>query len=324
MAKEIFQFEAVYGVFAPHRLHMRLNGSLFDYDVDDALPLSMSTIVHEHMHLFQTLFTGYGHIAWDSHRQLTSYVVSEWVKEHTSLGEKRFLPLAHYANENPSRLTWALILDSTIKESIISGMARHWHSNPGATLKKMGLKLTPHEWKANPTIKVNGEVHVLQTKEIIEGHAQFVENAFLENAYNYPKSILWNHDEIPKIYWVALDWFIETCGENRYFEFPFICDLALQTSWDPVIPTTEEEWRASNPSWRFIHLSKTLCEMRGLSLGSVEEVKEKYSFFSETLLEACGYKSLDKVLLERLNAFNRKDELLPSRSVYEIRNGIST
>src|SRR5262249_28276187 len=103
---------------------------------------------------------------------------------------------------------------------------------------------------------------------------------------------------------------IEQCGEDHSSEFPFICDLAMQTSWDPPLPETEEQWRASNPAWRFVRLTQARRQMNDLVLGDPSEWPSRYERFASSLLAGAGFRSLDDIFSERLNAFRRKPKLL--------------
>jgi hypothetical protein len=81
-------------MFMPHRLHMRLAGEVADYSPDDASPASLATWVHEYVHFLQTIMSGYGHISWDSHRQLTGYMINEWRAILDGEGSRARIPLA--------------------------------------------------------------------------------------------------------------------------------------------------------------------------------------------------------------------------------------
>src|SRR5258707_835938 len=63
--------EAVLGSFTRTRLHMKLEGPEEKYRPGAGTPSpdAEATLFHETMHFFQTIFTGYGHIVWFTHRQ---------------------------------------------------------------------------------------------------------------------------------------------------------------------------------------------------------------------------------------------------------------
>lgn len=303
-------FDAIYGLFMPQRLHMRLEGSVAEYAGADATLRAQATTVHEHLHFFQTILTGYGHIAWDSHRQATSYLVHEWKKIATAPDGKRRLPLAHVARLGPHQLLAAFVGHRTTLDMIRLGMARFLLPDPNVTLAQLGIRLVPQPWATNPTISIGGRPHTLQGKEVVEGHAQFVEATFLELWHQLSREQAWDRSGVPDKYFVALDWFVQQCGEERRAEFPFVCDLALQTSWDPVLPSTEEEWRAYNPAWRFVRLTELLRNMPKTMLGPPKAWPSTYAPFAEELLSAAGFRQLSEVFSERLAAFQRKPQLL--------------
>lgn len=316
MNNNAFPFETTLGSFLPHRLHMRLSGKGENYTPELANLKEMATWVHENTHFLQTIFTGYGQIAWDSHRQMTSFLVREWVKGHTQFQKKKFrIPLSHYAKFSPEHLTSALVIDRTFRDVITIGKARFWMDTPGVKISDLSLKLLNKPWVANPTIIIDGKTHILQGKEVIEGHAQFAEVTLIEQYTKITREDAWCRETLPSKYLVAFDWFMEQCGESHYSTFPFICDLALQTSWDPVVPTTEEEWHASSPSWRFVRLTKMLRTMRHLHLGEPDKWSKTYNVFASSLLDACNFKSLDCIYEERLTAINRKEILLSLETI---------
>ncbi|TVR84950.1 MAG: hypothetical protein EA409_00155 [Saprospirales bacterium] len=297
---------------------MRLNTSPDSFGEGMSVDIeSEATAMHEYMHFFQTIFTGYGHIAWDSHRQITSFLYNEWSQASAIPNQKRRLPLAHYAKLGLEQLMHAVWIERSVLEMINLCRARFWLPSPNVTLQELGLKLRPYPWLANPTITVNGTSHVLQGKEITEGHAHFVEATYLEQIHDIDRSKIWDKSILPKQYWIAFEWFLEECGEEKYSEFPFICDLAMQISWDPVVPTTEEQWRASNPAWRFVKLVQALKEEKSLNIGLPEEWPKKYDFFASTLLGKCDFHSLEQIFSERLASFKRKKELLNLEALME-------
>jgi hypothetical protein len=313
-----FLLDAVLGSFIPSRLHMRLNTSLENFDEGMSVDIeSQATAIHEHVHFFQTIFTGYGHIAWDSHRQITSFLYHEWMQASAIPDQKRRLPIAHYAKLGLEQLIHAVWMDRSVLEMINLFRARFWLPSPNVTLQELGLRLLPYPWLANPAISVDGELHILQGKEITEGHAYFVEATYLEQVHKIDRSKIWDKLILPQQYWIAFEWFLEECGEEKYSEFPFICDLAIQVSWNPVVPVTEEQWRASNPAWRFVKLVQALKGEKYLNLGLPEEWPNKYDFFASTLLNKCNFYSLEQIFFERLASFKRKKELLHLEALME-------
>jgi hypothetical protein len=309
MTESEFSLEASLGSFMPHRMHMRLGGAVGDYSPETAHVHSLATSVHENMHFLQTLMTSYGHMTWDSHRQTTSYLMSEWSRLATAPDGKRRLPLAHAAKLSRGHLLGALVTHRAILEMIRLDRARSWRQEPNVSFAEIGLSLAPHPWACNPVITVGGESHTLQGKEIMEGHSKYVETTLLETIVGMSRKDAWDRSTLPPQYHIALDWFVEQCGEERQSEFPFLCDLALQTNWS-ILPETEAQWRASHPAWRFVTLTDARRLMPGLTLGDPSEWPMRYSHFASSLLTAAGFQSLDDVYSERLAVIHRKKELL--------------
>lgn len=95
-------------------LDMRLFGRHpEEFHPDSTTVGAMATYVHEHMHYFQTIFTGFGHIVWSSHRHSTGYSIRIW-KELARKGLGYRLPLAAYSDPGGSPV--ALIADVTARE----------------------------------------------------------------------------------------------------------------------------------------------------------------------------------------------------------------
>lgn len=301
--------EATFGSFLTTRLEMRLTGDWRDYQADSVTAGSLATYIHEHMHFFQAIFTGYGHIQWSGHRQMTGFLLAEWRKFAPLMDGKSVMPLANCAR-TPKLEALSRWLYETSMEQIRIGQARFSMRFGSLTLRECGSLTMKHEWRANPIIEIEGNQRVLQTKDIMESHAHFVERTFLERANNIDHNVAWSRDKLPDQYTAAYDWFIQECGVSRRDEFPAICDLSMQMLWKPVVPTTESEWRASNPSWRFFALTQTLSNHPTLSLGPPQEWPKRYEMFCAELLRICGYPQLNEVFAERLAAFSRVSNLM--------------
>jgi hypothetical protein len=131
MNNSSFPLDAIMGSFLPHRLHMRLSGRGEDYTPDNAGIQKIATWVHENTHFFQTIFTGYGQIAWDSHRQMTSFLIHEWVEGHKTNKNNEFrIPLGHFAKFSKEQLIHALLIHNTVNDTIFLGKARFFMENP--------------------------------------------------------------------------------------------------------------------------------------------------------------------------------------------------
>lgn len=216
------------------------------------------------MHYFQTLFTGFGHILWSSHRQSTGYSVRIW----TELAEKGLgyrLPLAAYSDD-PGGGPIALTADLTAREVARLSAARFNLPIPNWTFRDLKTRLLKTDWAINPVVELAGETVCLQGKDILEGQAHFVERTLVESLTSNSEAS-WDRTGVSPQYTRAFDYFVERCGRDRSAEFPVVCDLAQQTSWAPLVPNTEDEWRRSSPSWRFVQITDLLAADDSLSFG---------------------------------------------------------
>jgi|GEM_PF-1641194 len=308
--------ETIFGSFNPLRLHMKLGGDESDYTADGSSIETLATWVHERTHFHQTIFTAFGQICWDSQRQMTGYLVNEWREMPLLSNGKRGLPLAHAANGFIPAQVKGILARDTCYESIMLFRARHSLPHPERLFSELKLKLINKPWMINPTVSVGGENYSLEGNDILEGQALFVEASFLE-AQGRKREEIWDHLSLKKCYWLARDWFLEQIGEERYSDFPFVCDLALQTSRRPDIPTTQEEWEASSPSWRFFKLTQALKGETGLTVGPFQDWPLNYDKFAQTLLCQCNFKSLNEVFEERREALHRRPEMMKLEQLLE-------
>lgn len=77
---------ATLGTFFTPRMEIRLFDKAEKFAGDTATNGSVLTYFHEHVHYFQTLFTGYGHIQWSSYRQATGFTSQDVGKAAPSHG----------------------------------------------------------------------------------------------------------------------------------------------------------------------------------------------------------------------------------------------
>ncbi|MBK9522701.1 MAG: hypothetical protein IPO13_14020 [Rhodocyclaceae bacterium] len=113
----------------------------------------------------------------------------------------------------------------------------------------------------------------------------------------------------------AFDYFVARCGPARSAEFPVVCDLAQQISWASPVPQTEDEWRRSSLSWRFVQITDLLATDDSLSFGMPEDWPNRFSDRAADLFERLGYLAPEKIIEERLEAFTRVPELLEVEQV---------
>ncbi|MBN8442397.1 MAG: hypothetical protein J0M28_11975 [Thauera sp.] len=305
--------EQIFGSFNASRLDMRLFGrSPESFHPDSATVAAMATYVHEHMHYFQTLFTGFGHILWSSHRQSSGYSVRKW-KELARTGLGYRFPFAAYSDD-PAGGQVAWVVDNTARDVSRISAARFNLPIPNCTFRELKTRLITTDWVINPVVEIAGEKVCLQGKDILEGQAHFVERTLVE-ALTSSGDIAWDRKGVPAQYTRAFDYFIERCGLTRSAEFPVICDLAQQTSWVPALPATEDDWRKSSPSWRFVQITDLIAADCNLSFGGPADWPSRFIYLASDIFKRLGYLSPEKVIEERLSAFTRVPELLDVEQV---------
>lgn len=305
--------EQVYGSFNASRLDMRLFGRHpEEFHPDSTTVGAMATYVHEHMHYFQTLFTGFGHILWSSHRQSTGYCVRIW-EELARMGLGYRLPLAAYSDA-PEGAPIALIADFTARDVARLSAARLSLPIPNWTFRELKTRLINTDWAINPVVELAGEKVCLQGKDILEGQAHFVERTLVESLTSSVEAS-WDRTGVPPQYTRAFDYFIERCGRARSADFPVVCDLAQQTSWTSPVPKTEDEWRRSSPSWRFVQITDLLAADDSLTFGRPADWPNQFSERAADLFARLGYLAPEKIIKERLEAFTRVPRLLEVEQV---------
>lgn len=291
---------ATLGTFFTPRLEMRLYDRAVKFTADAATNENILTYFHEHVHLFQALFTGYGHIQWSSHRQATGYTERKWRELWPAMNGPR-LPLSNCNSNLKVNFESWMIYQIFIEQNQIA-QARYFVNTTTNLISSLNLLTIKFECEINPIIETNSEERILCTKDILEGHAHFLERSFAMAVLSVPQTEAESRRGLNEIYTVAFDWFIKECGAERRHIFPVICDLALQTSWDPVVPRNEHEWQSANPSWRFYLLTKALASRPDLSLGKHDTWQDQYLDFCNSLTDQCSFQRLEVVISERLNA----------------------
>ena len=305
--------EQVYGSFNASRLDMRLFGRHpEEFHPDSTTVGAMATYVHEHMHYFQTLFTGFGHILWSSHRQATGYSVRIW-NELARKGLGYRLPLAAYSDD-PEGGPVALVADFTARDVARLSASRLSLPIPNWSFRELKTRLINTDWAINPVVELAGEKVCLQGKDILEGQAHFVERTLVESLTSNVETS-WDRTGVPPQYTRAFDYFVERCGHARCADFPVVCDLAQQTSWGSPVPQTEIEWRCSSPSWRFVQITNVLAADDSLSFGKPADWPRHFSDLAADIFSRLGYVLPEKIIEERLEAFTRVPRLLEIEQV---------
>lgn len=291
---------ATLGTFFTPRMEMRLFDRAEKFTAEAATTESMLTYFHEHVHYFQTLFTGYGHIQWSSYRQASGFMHRKWKEMWPVMGGPR-IPLAN-CNTRLDVHQYAHYLYQVFAEQNKISQARFITISGVKTTDALKLMLIKQPWQINPEIATAQGPRELCTKDILEGHAFFLERSFGNHILAMPQDVAWDRSGVPDVYTTAYDWFVERCGISARELFPILCDLSLQISWEPVIPSTVEEWQASNPSWRFYLLTEALAAAPEIIMDMDEGWQKRYIAFCDQLLETCQFKGLNQILSERLQA----------------------
>lgn len=305
--------EQIHGSFYAPLLDMRLFGrSPEEFHPDSTTVEAMATYVHEHMHYFQTLFTGFGHILWSSYRQSSGYSVRMW-KDLANKGLGYRFPLAAYFDD-PAGGAVAWTVDNTARDVSRMTAARFNLPIPNWSFRELKTRLITTDWVINPVVRLAGEKVCLQGKDILEGQAYFVERTLVQ-ALTSSSDLAWDRTGVPAQYTRAFDYFIERCGSTRSAEFPVVCDLAQQTSWIPVLPANEDEWRKSSPSWRFVQIVDLIAADCNLAFGGPADWPDRFINLAADIFNRLGYLAPEKVIEERLMAFTRVPELLDVEQV---------
>lgn len=298
--------DAVHGTFVPSRLLLRLPEIVQTYGFDGgtADAEAQATLVHEQFHFFQTIFTGYGQIAWLTHRQITAFVLGEW-EELTSTHSTKRLPLAHLASRDARTRRAVQGIERLLDELFAINNGRFRCEGENTRVRDLGCKGLDYPWHVTPRIEVAGRPYLLQGKDILESHAQFTESSYLAKAHGVPFESGFDHRNVSMTYTAPWDWFNDTCSGHSN-DFPFVCDLALQISWNKLeAPKSEAEWRASHPAWRFVALTRALARLQCWA-GDPVDAATWYDGYATTLLESCNYKPIRGVLEERRAVFAGK------------------
>lgn len=294
-----------YGSFVPSRLHLRLDEDIEKYREPGAGdPARAATLAHEHMHYFQTIFTAYGQFSWNLHRQATAYAVTEWQRLGRSL-RPAYIPLANLAKHRTNVGRKAFVASKTVDDMTSLQLARWGNGKSAQRVCDLGLMLLTARWHVNPSRRIGGAPYEICGRDILESHAQYAEAIYLLNAEQVNLHTTFSRRFVTRTYWGPWEWFLEQCPGHEG-DFPYICDLALQTYNSTLMPSTEREWRASAPAWRFVALTDSLKRLR-LTAGTVADSMAWYAGYANTLLNDAELPSLSDTFAQRLKNtyFNR-------------------
>ncbi|MBK5273765.1 MAG: hypothetical protein JJE30_01760 [Desulfuromonadales bacterium] len=273
------------GTFVPNRLHVTINA------MESAIGAEGYNGVefHEVWHYFQTCMTPFGQKSWNIYRQGIGFILSEYMNLITTKGSKPRLPLGYFASEGRVELANSFLWLNTFIASAGIAAARSSVSDKYKYVSDLSIMLYPYDWLICPEISVEGRIYRLQGTHIIEGHAIFIE-ALYSNFFNQiPIQDTLDPTKVPYNYLLCLNYFSEQLGSDRLFELPIVCDLALQAYWNEPV-TSEEDWQASHPGWRFVRIIQEIIN-NGIKLNSNDPYGD-YDRYCDAILRACGYSSL--------------------------------
>src|SRR6478609_2593752 len=252
------------------------------------------TYLHETFHWWQTAMTGYGHASWSIFRQITSFSVTQWIKATASNPNERVFSLKALTTP-PTRENVELLVTRLACETSIGIANARFRRAPGQeTLDAVDpMKFRGRQWSLAPKVKLEGLDRYLDGIDVIEAQAHFVASQFSQVFRGAPAENFMPQGLSEK-YWFAFVWFCKTAGERFAHLFPMVCDLALMTIWNDM-PTTEDEWRATCPAWRFVTITNSLQAAIGAP-PNPKNMPEVYLDIADRLLSLCNYPSLDNVI----------------------------
>lgn len=286
------------GYFMPNNLFLSVESNKEDFILPDGNTnhKNFAIYVHEQMHFFQTIMTGYGQEGLCLKDTAVKEIIKFWLKNTDQTPQKRLIPLGYLANENDNIEVECILLKDIIKESLILHQIRLLGGRSAYKLNNIGSLLIKDEWNINPKIIIGESEFELNGIDIIESHAKVIEALYLFVLEGVPLRKTINSKILDKRYYAAYDWFVSSFGEDRaIIEFPIICDLALQTSFKTNIKS-EEEWHVYHPAWRFVNLVEALKIVNIPDVSSPQRMRENYCEYCNKLTEFCGYEDLDNVL----------------------------
>lgn len=299
------EYNAILGSFVPTRLHLKINEQEIEESIKGDIEFEdrkVLTTIHELVHFYQTAMTGYGQDTWNLYRQSVAGVFNDWLQS-TSSSKKRILPIAYLAKESLEGLANALKIQMLGKDVLLLLNLLNRCDSGLKNLKQLNMPQYQQEYDLVPIININGEQYRVNGIDVIESHAKYLEGFYAENYLGISKEKILNRDILPKEYFYIYDWFIDTVGKGAYLDFPIICELALQITYNPIIKT-QEEWKKMHPAWRFIELTNALKEIGVKSFDSLKEVRDKYSEYQEKLYEYCGYETLEANLGRMMDRYS--------------------
>jgi hypothetical protein len=304
-----YKLHSTMGNFVPSRLHLRLGGVVDDYTPPLELapkPKYEAILVHEQCHYFQTSMTAYGHKVWQLYREQISFIITEWIRLTQSVPNQKRIPLGYLGKFNNNYLVEAVVLNWTCSEMSTLLSCRNYVDPIVKYINQLSLNLIKDPWQINPIITVNRNPYSLQGRDILESHALFLEGTYssIVNKIPFHKTIDPAH--LPKHYYYAFHWFLQEVGEKRVFEFPIICDLALQSIWNGI-PKTEEQWKDSHPAWRFVSLVNALKKSSFPPLKDPKDAIRRYLEYCNNILTDCNYVSLERVLDEVISWYEKPE-----------------
>lgn len=277
------------GTFVPSRLHVTINA------MESAIGSEHYNGIefHEVWHFFQTCMTPFGQKSWNIYRQGIGFILREYMTLITTKGSKPQLPLGYFASEGRVEMANSFLWLNTFIASAGIAAARSSVNSKYKYVSDLSIMLYPYDWLICPEISVEGKIYNLQGINIIEGQAIFIEAIYSNIFNNIPIQVTLNPTKVPHKYLLCLNFFCEQLGPDRLTEFPIVCDLALQAYWNEPV-TSEEDWQASHPGWRFVRIIQEIIS-NNIRLNQKDPYGD-YERYCDAVLRACGYDSLEDSL----------------------------
>ncbi len=239
--KHDLDYLAINGQFFPGQMSSRL------YMRTEDVAKKYQIAFHERFHYLQYVFTPYGHMKWGANRTFSSEILNIWLDKDLSTRKK--FPVSEYLenNENSLKVLCSIMMQDFTKR--LSDVTE------GIVLTKEELKIVgvDDEESLIPQIEVLGKRYSLNGLDIIESFAKYEEAiiALLVEGKDVNNTI--NPEILHPRYYIALYYFIDQLGMDRFEEFPIACELSLCFSHLPRA-NNENSMKNYHPGWRFVKI----------------------------------------------------------------------
>lgn len=279
---------ALKGQFIPSNLGSRLFMERSELETPDKFLVWF----HERFHYLQTVFTPYGHLKWAAYRTSTADIVDAWVNLSLLLNQPRKIPIREYLlDDTPESIKlasniWIKDLPYDLYKIVERGTT---------TYKNMSLFGGLTYETCCPMIMLQGQEYHFVGIDILESFAKFEEAMLGEIIMGKTLDELIDPNKLTPEYYSALYYFVEMVGSERLNEFPIVCELALATAHIPAAYSLENFYKYA-PNWRFVNIVKKIQTMDNLPSIDYHN-NESYFNYTNTVLSACGYETLNEAWL---------------------------